>query len=118
VKACPHCGAVRKRFDRFVLQGEYPAVLIDGERVRMGRTRENILALLVRNGHASYEEIDAMLRDTTKADAGKVHISYLRRVLPFGFEIRNLRGYGYELVRISPASPATTRRRPTANIRP
>lgn len=106
---CPACGAIRERFGRFTIEGDPAAVFIDGRRVQVGRARETILALLVRHGRVSYEEIDAVLRPNIKSNPAKVHISYLRRELPPGFAIENVRTYGYQLTTRVPANPGTTR---------
>ncbi len=115
---CPHCGAVRERFGRFTLEGDPPAVFIDGKRVEAGRIRENILALLVRHGRVSYEDLAAVSRPGNESRPARVHISYLRRLLPPGFAIENIQTYGYQLTRRAPASPEPTQPRLASDTRP
>lgn len=106
---CPHCGAVREHHGRFVVEGNPPAVRLDGRLLPLSATRAAMLALLVRQERVTYAELNAFCRPDNKSNPTPVHISYLRRQLPAGFAILSIPTVGYQLTRHAPANPGTTR---------
>jgi len=105
VTTCPHCGydydAPPERWTRgpLVAQLEPPAVYCGGIRLPLVRQQAVILAHLVRRGEASTTALEAIaVGPCASAKAVHVRISQMRKMLPAGITIENVRGWGYRLV--------------------
>ena len=101
---CPHCGApsaANVQRGPWFAYIDPPQVFFAGKRLIMPAQQAKMLTHLIRFGRSSTGMLE-MMSDGLDRHSVSVPISQIRKALPPGWSIKNIWGWGYELVGDAP----------------